>query len=121
MDPVNGWVDSEDFFQIHMDGNGAFVNYLYDAYAIAPDELKDIPSKVEKMLEHVWTNHHGLATVTLHRETDDGIRNGWNPYGGEDGYGVDEVGTVHAQAEAVRAFGVFAYYNNRRVGRSPGS
>jgi hypothetical protein len=63
------------------------------------------------MLEHVWTNHDGRAAVTLHRLTDHGIRNGWNPYGGEDGYGVGEIGTVHAQGEAARAFGVFAYYH----------
>ena len=109
MNPDNGWVDPEDFYQLRMDGNGAFVNYLLDAYMIAPDELKDIPEKIEKMLEHVWTNHNDLATVTLHRENDHGIRNGWNPNGGEEGYGVDEVGTVHAQGEAVRAFGMFAY------------
>jgi hypothetical protein len=112
MNPANGWVDPHDFYQIHMDGNGAFVHFLMDAYEIAPDELKDIPVKVEKMLEHVWTNHHGKATVILHRLSDDGIRNGWNPNGGEDGYGVDEVGTVHAQSQAVRAFGVFAYFFN---------
>jgi hypothetical protein len=64
------------------------------------------------MLEHVWTNHNGAASVTLHREIDHGIRNGWNPFGGEDGYGVDEVGTVHAQGEAARAFGTFVYYLN---------
>ncbi|MCK5572478.1 MAG: hypothetical protein KAJ12_06940, partial [Bacteroidetes bacterium] len=83
------------------------------AYAIAPDALKDIPWKIQKMLEHVWTNHYGDATVTLHRLSDHGIRNGWNPRGGEAGYGVGEVGTVHAQGEAARAFGVFAYYKNR--------
>jgi hypothetical protein len=110
MSPSNGWVDPQDYYQLHMDGNGAFVNYLFDAYAIAPDELSDIPAKIEKMLEHVWTNHDGKATYTLHRESDHGIRNGWNPNGGEDGYGVDEIGTVHAQGEAARAFGVFAYY-----------
>ena len=65
--------------------------------------------KIGKMLEHVWTNHHGTATVTLHRYSDDAIRNGWSPNGGEIGYGVDEVGTVHAQSQAVRAFGVYAY------------
>lgn len=113
LNPANGWVDPQGFFQIHMDGNGAFVNYLFDAYAIAPDELKEVPAKVDKMLEHVWTNNNGTATVTLHRESDDGIRNGWNTTGGEDGYGVNEVGTVHAQAEAVRAFGIFAYYENK--------
>jgi hypothetical protein len=112
MDPANGWIDPQDFFQIQMDGNGAFVNFLLDAYAIAPDELQDIPAKIEKMLEHVWTNHNGAASVTLHREIDHGIRNGWNPFGGEDGYGVDEVGTVHAQGEAARAFGTFVYYLN---------
>mgnify|MGYP001258051483 CR=1 FL=1 len=112
MDPTNGWVDPNDYFQIQMDGNGAFVNFLLDAYAIAPDELQGIPAKIEKMLEHVWTHHHGAASLTLHRETDHGIRNGWNPYGGEDGYGVDEVGTVHAQGEAARAFGLFVYYLN---------
>jgi hypothetical protein len=110
LDPAGGWVDAEDYYQIRMDGNGAFVNYLMDAYAVAPDELPEIPVRVGRMLDHVWTNHHGTASVTLHRPVDDGIRNGWNPSGGEDGYGVDEVGTVHAQAEAVRAFGIYAYY-----------
>jgi hypothetical protein len=110
LDPKNKWVDSIDSYQIHMDGNGAFVHFLLDAYEITPNELSDIPSKIEKMLEHVWTNNRGLATVTLHREYDHAIRNGWNPHGSEDGYGVDEVGTVHAQSQALRAFGVFAYF-----------
>lgn len=109
LDPATGWVDPHDFYQIHMDGNGHFVHNLLIAYLIAPDQLSDVPEKVRKMLEHVWTNHEGTATVTLHREADDGIRNGWNPYGGEDGYGVDQVGTVHPQSQAVRAFGVFVY------------
>ena len=109
MDPSNGWVDPQDFYQLRMDGNGAFVHFILDAYQIAPDRLSDVPFKIEKMLEHVWTNHHGNAVITLHRPVDDGIRNGWNPHGGEDGYKVNEVGTVHAQSEAVRAFGVFAY------------
>jgi hypothetical protein len=116
LDPATGWVDPADFFQLRMDGNGAFVNFLMDAYFLAPAELGDVPAKVEKMLDHVWTNHHHAAALTLHRESDHGIRNGWNPSGGEDGYGVDEVGTVHAQAEALRAFGIFAYY--RVVGSS---
>jgi hypothetical protein len=109
MDPANGWVDPQDFYQLHMDGNGAFVHFILDAYQTAPEQLSDIPDKIGKMLEHVWTNHHGTALITLHRPIDDGIRNGWNPRGGEDGYKVDEVGTVHAQSEAMRAFGVFAY------------
>jgi hypothetical protein len=113
MDPANGWIDPSDYYQIRMDGNGAFVNFLLDAYMAAPDSLSDLPGKIETMLTHVWTNHDNTAQVTLHRETDHGIRNGWNPQGGEDGYGVDEVGTVHAQAEAVRAFGVFAYVRAR--------
>jgi hypothetical protein len=114
LDPANGWVDPVDFYQIHMDGNGAFVNFLFDAYAIAPEELAEVPVKVGKMLEHVWSNHQGRASRLLHRKEDHAIRNGWNPDGGEDGYGVDEVGTVHAQGEAARAFGVFAYYSGRR-------
>jgi hypothetical protein len=109
MDPVNGWIDANDYYQLRMDGNGAFVHFILDAYQIAPDQLTDIPGKIEKMLEHVWTNHHGDAAITLHRPIDDGIRNGWNPNGGEDGYKVDEVGTVHPQSQAIRAFGVFAY------------
>ena len=113
LDPRNGWVDSTDYFQIHMDGNGAFVHFLLDAYEIAPVELKDVPEKIEKMLNHVWTNHHGHAMVVLHREYDHAIRNGWNPVGGEDGYGVDEIGTVHAQSQALRAFGVFSYFHSR--------
>lgn len=114
MNPGNGWVDPTDFYQLQMDGNGAFIHYILDAYLIAPDELSDIPAKVEKTLEHVWSNAHGKAQVTLHRVTDHGIRNGWNPLGGENGYGVDEVGTVHAQGEAVRAFGIFAYVIHTR-------
>lgn len=111
MNPSNGWVDREDYYQIRMDGNGAFVNFLLDAYAVAPAELHTLLNHIETMLTHVWTNHAGSATVVLHRESDNGIRNGWNPNGGEDGYGVDEVGTVHAQGEAMRAFGTFAYYH----------
>jgi hypothetical protein len=109
MDPANGWIDTTDFYQLRMDGNGAFVHFILDAYMIAPDRLSDIPKKIEKMLEHVWTNNHGRARITLHRPIDDGIRNGWNPNGGEDGYKVNEVGTVHPQSQAIRAFGVFAY------------
>jgi hypothetical protein len=109
MDPASGWIDSNDYYQLRMDGNGAFVHFILDAYQIAPDQLTEIPGKIEKMLEHVWTNHHGDAAITLHRLWDDGIRNGWNPNGGEDGYKVDEVGTVHPQSQAIRAFGVFAY------------
>jgi hypothetical protein len=113
LDPATGWVDSTDFFQINMDGNGAFVDFLFDAYAVAPKELAEVPVKVEKMLDHVWSNHRGLATVLLHRTSDHGIRNGWNPNGGEDGYRVGEIGSVHAQGEAARAFGVFAYFHAR--------
>ncbi len=118
LDPATGWVSPDDFYQLKMDGNGAFVNFLLDAYAIAPRELAEVPQKVERMLEHVWTNHHGLATVILHRIADHGIRNGWNPSGGEDGYGVDEVGTVHAQGEAARAFGAFVYYDLHPPGKA---
>lgn len=114
LDPSTGWVDPADFFQLRMDGNGVFVNALLDVYAIAPRELSDLLPKIERMLEHVWTNHGGTATVTLHRISDHGIRNGWNPNGGEEGYGVGEVGTVHAQGEALRAFGTFAYYRSFR-------
>ena len=109
MDPANGWIDANDYYQLRMDGNGAFVHFILDAYQIAPDQMLDIPGKVEKMLEHVWTNHHGDAAIILHRPLDDAIRNGWNPNGGEDGYKVDEIGTVHPQSQAIRAFGVFAY------------
>jgi hypothetical protein len=109
LDPATDWVDPVDFYQLRMDGNGAFVHFLVDAYFIAPEELPELPDRIGRMLEHVWTNQHGRARVVLHRESDHGIRNGWNPDGGEDGYGVDEVGTVHAQGEAARAFGVFAY------------
>ncbi|MBI2427804.1 MAG: hypothetical protein HYV29_03245, partial [Ignavibacteriales bacterium] len=116
LDPKNKWIDSTDCYQIHMDGNGAFVHFLLDAYEIAPNELSEVPRKIEMMLEHVWTNNHGRATVILHREYDHAIRNGWNPHGGEDGYGVDEVGTVHAQSQALRAFGVFAYFNKIKGG-----
>jgi hypothetical protein len=114
MDPASGWVDPEHFYQIRMDGNGAFVNYLLDAYETAPAELADIPGKIERMLEHVWTNNNGKARVTLHREADHGIRNGWNPMGGEDGYGVDGIGTLHAQSQALRAFGVFCYHRLKK-------
>ncbi len=115
MDPLNGWIDSQDYYQLRMDGNGAFVHFVLDAYMIAPELLPEIPEKIEKMLEHVWTNHHGEASVTLHRFSDDGIRNGWNPYGGEEGYNVNEVGTVHAQSQAMRAFGVFAYVLHEKL------
>jgi hypothetical protein len=120
MDPSTGWVDPADFYQIRMDGNGAFVHFLLDAYQMAPDELKEIPGKVEKSLEYVWTNAHGKATVVLHRESDHGIRNGWNGRGGEDGYRVGEVGTVHAQGEAVRAFGLYVYVTNVVIPRTSG-
>jgi hypothetical protein len=120
MDPATGWVDPADFYQVRMDGNGAFIHFILDAYQIAPDELKEIPGRVEKSLEYVWTNAHGKASVVLHRETDHGIRNGWNGRGGEDGYRVGEVGTVHAQGEAVRAFGLYAYVVNVVIPRSPG-
>lgn len=116
VDPATGWVDPSDSYQIHMDGNGNFVHYLLDAYEVAPQELAAIPGLVERMLEHVWTNNYGRASVVLHRESDHAIRNGWNPHGGEDGYGVDEIGTVHAQSQAVRAFGVFAYVAGK-IGR----
>jgi hypothetical protein len=109
MDPTNGWIDPQDFYQLKMDGNGAFVHFILDAYQIAPEKLQDIPQKIGKMLEHVWTNNYGYSRVTLHRPIDDGIRNGWNPNGGEDGYKVDEVGTVHPQSQAAMAFGVYAY------------
>lgn len=118
LDPKNKWIDSTDCYQIRMDGNGAFVHFLLDAYEMAPEELSDVPAIIETMLEHVWTNNHGRATVMLHREYDHAIRNGWNPHGGEDGYGVDEVGTVHAQSQALRAFGVFAYFKNRLTAKS---
>ena len=118
MDPANGWVDSQDFYQLKMDGNGAFVHFILDAYLIAPDELPEIPGKIQRMLEHVWTNHHDKATVILHRLGDDGIRNGWNPNGGEDGYFVDQVGELHPQSQAVRAFGVFAYVLRQRLAKN---
>jgi len=120
MDPANGWVDSTDYFQLRMDGNGAFVHFILDAYSIAPELLPDIPVKVERMLEHVWSNHDGASYVLLHRLSDDAIRNGWNPSGGEEGYGVDQIGTVHAQSQAVRAFGVFAYVLHERLKSSKG-
>lgn len=113
MDPANGWIDAKDYYQLRMDGNGAFVHFALDAYMVDPEALPDIPAKIDRMLEHVWTNNFGRARVTLHRTSDHGIRNGWNPEGGEDGYGVDEVGTVHPQSQAVRAFGVFTYVLNK--------
>ena len=115
MDPATGWIDPQDYYQLTMDGNGAFVHYILDAYLTAPAELPDIPDKIAKMLEHVWTNNHGKAKVMLHRLGDDAIRNGWNPNGGEDGYGVDQVGGVHAQSQAVRAYGVFAYVLQQKL------
>ncbi|HTY57528.1 MAG TPA: hypothetical protein VMF59_01870 [Bacteroidota bacterium] len=120
MDPAAGLVDPVDFYQVRMDGGGAFTNFLLDAYQLAPGELKEIPLKVEKSLEYVWTNAHGKASVVLHRESDHGIRNGWNGKGGEDGYRVGEVGTVHAQGEAVRAFGLYAYIVNSPALPKPG-
>ena len=117
LDPANNWVDSKDYYQRRMDGNGAFVHFLLDAYLIAPDSLPDIPWKVGRMLEHVWSNHHGAAVVLLHRLNDNAIRNGWNPSGGEEGYGVDQIGTVHAQSQAMRAFGVFAFALHEQMGK----
>lgn len=114
MNPANGWVDPDDYYQLRMDGNGAFVHSVMDAYLLAPDSLADIPRKVGRMLEHVWSNHHGASYVLLHRLSDNGIRNGWNPKGGEEGYGVDEIGTVHAQSQALRAFGVYAFVLHER-------
>ena len=113
MDPASGWVDPVNFYQLGMDGNGNFVQFLLDAWEVAPDELGGVPVMVEKMLEHVWTNDQGAAAVVLHRNSDHGIRNGWNPRGGEEGYGVDEVGTVHAQGEAAKAFGYYANVADR--------
>lgn len=107
--PSRGWIDPVDGYQVKMDGNGAFVHFLLDAYSIAPKELSAIPPIIDRMLKHVWSNGHGTATVTLHRESDHGIRNGWNPHGGEDGYGVDEIGTKHAQSQALRAFALYAW------------
>jgi len=112
LNPKHGWVDPVDFYQIHMDGNGAFVHYLLDAYSVAPKELGDIPAKVERCLTMSGQMVMAMPVSCFHRTTDDGIRNGWNPSGGEDGYGVNEVGTVHAQSQALRAFGVFAYVKN---------
>ena len=119
LDPSTGRVDPQYFYQVSMDGNGNFVQFLIDAYLIAPDELPDLPRTIGLMLDHVWTNNYGRATVTLHRESDHGIRNGWNPHGGEDGYGVGEIGTVHAQSQAVRAFGPYVYVLSRDI-RSAG-
>lgn len=42
MNPANGWVDAQDFYQLRMDGNGAFVHFILDAYQIAPDRLSSI-------------------------------------------------------------------------------
>ncbi len=108
LDPATGWVDPVNYYQLKMDGNGNFVQFILDVWEIAPDDLPRVPAMVEKMLEHVWTNDGGNARLLLHRASDHGIRNGWNPRGGEDGYGVDEVGTVHAQGEAAKAFGYYA-------------
>lgn len=113
MDPAQGWIDPTDYYQLRMDGNGAFVFFILDAYQIAPEKLADVPGKIQKMLEHVWSNNRGKALLTLHRASDDGIRNGWNPRGGEDGYNVNEIGTVHPQAQAVMAFSVFAYIQKK--------
>ncbi|MDD5065540.1 MAG: hypothetical protein PHF84_00700, partial [bacterium] len=93
LNPKNGWVEDVYFYQKYVDGNGAFVNFLMDAYSIAPNELSDVLKKCKKMLDHVWTNNYGKSKVILHREIDNGIRHGWNPYGGEDGYYPDEIGT----------------------------
>lgn len=115
LDPATNWVDPEHFYQLRMDGNGAFVHFILDAYLIAPDELSDIPHRVERMLNHVWSNNEGRASVILHRLSDDAIRNGWNPHGGEDGYFVNQLGGLHAQSQAVRAFGVFSYALREKI------
>ncbi len=117
MDPATGWVDPECYYQLRMDGNGAFVHFILDAYLIAPSELRDIPGKIQKMLDHVWTNNGDRASVILHRLSDDAVRNGWNPRGGEDGYFVDQIGGLHAQSQAVRAFGVFAFALREKINK----
>ena len=112
LNPKNNWVAEKYYYQKHIDGNGAFVNFLMDAYSIAPDELAEVLFKCKEMLDHVWTNNNGKSRVTLHQDIDHGIRHGWNPEGGEDGYYPDEIGTTLAQAEALRAWGVVAYYEH---------
>ncbi len=110
LNPENDWVAEKYYYQKYVDGNGAFVNFLMDAYSTAPTKLATILFKCKKMLDHVWTNNKGKSIVTLHYTNDHGIRHGWNPEGGEDGFYPDEVGTTLAQAEALRAWGVVAYY-----------
>lgn len=110
LNPENNWVDEEHYYQKYIDGNGAFIHFLMDAYSIAPKELSFVLSRCKKMLDHVWTNNEGKAKVILHRESDHGIRHGWNPFGGEEGYFPNEIGTTLAQAEALRAWGIVSYY-----------
>lgn len=57
--------------------------------------------KCKKMFDHVWSNNEGKASVVLHRAFDHGIRHGWHPFGGEDGYYPNEIGTILAQGQAL--------------------
>ena len=90
-----------------------FINFLMDAYNIAPNELSEILIKCQSMLDHTWNNNDGKAAVVLHRTDDHSIRHGWNPNGGEDGYYPKDLGTILAQGQALRAWGVVAYYSYR--------
>ena len=114
LNPKNNWVAEKYFYQKYVDGNGAFVNFLMDAYSIAPNKLSEVLPKCIKMLDHVWANTNSQSGIVLHRKYDHGIRHGWHPEGGEDGYYPDEVGTVLAQGSALRAWGIIAYYDGNK-------
>lgn len=115
MDPANGWVDGESFYQTTMDGNGAVVGFLMDGYAVAPDEMQDILEKCKKALDHVWTNGHGKAKVVLHDPATHGIRHAWNPAGGEKGMAANEIGRAMSQGCALWAWGSVAYHEAARA------
>ena len=53
--------------------------------------------------------------VLLHQDGDHGIRHGWNPNGGEDGFFPDGVGTVLGEGEALRGWGIVAYYEYKDI------
>jgi len=105
MDPANGWWSAR--FLSAADGLEMALSFIHiRCVSNCSGPAPDIPYKIEKMLEHVWTNHHGKQLITLHRPIDDAS--------GTDGIRTRQDvtkwmnWTVHAQSEAVRAFGVFA-------------
>ena len=115
LDPANGWVDGENYYQKTMDGSGAVVGFLMDGYGAAPEEMADVLEKCKTTLDHVWTNGHGRAKVVLHDPSTHAIRHGWNPEGGERGMAANEIGKTMSQGCALWAWGSVAYQESRRA------